>query len=141
MRCFASSRRSFSRPNLIDSVGQALAQAGSSPAFCRSVQNVHLKARPSSSFFCTTPNGQEMTQYAQPLQMSGCRNTPPYSVRTSAPVGHASRQPATSQCLQSSEENSHDSLCGSLPPMPGSGVPSTNFTWRQVECPSAVVLS
>src|SRR4051794_30636450 len=141
MRRFASSRISFSRPNLIDSVGQALAHAGSNPAFCRSVQNVHLNARPSSSSFCTTPNGQEMTQYAQPLQMSGCTNTPPNSVRTMEPVGHASRQPATSQCLQTSDENSHDSTSGALPPMPATVVFSTNFTCRHVECPTAPVLS
>ena len=54
-----------------------------------------------------TPNGQETTQYPHPLQMSGWTKTLPNSVRTIEPVGHASRQPAFSQCLQTSDENSH----------------------------------
>src|SRR4029453_10890630 len=59
--------------------------------------------------------------------------TPPNSVRTIDPVGHASRQPACSQCLQTSEEKSQ------------AGRPSrrcsTNFTCRQLEWPSPPVLS
>src|SRR5688572_28278232 len=57
------------------------------------------------------------------------------------PVGHDSRQPAFSQCLQTSEENAHDIKLGAFPPEPISVSPSTNFTWRHVECPSAPVLS
>src|SRR5215472_9518590 len=125
----------------MDSVGHAFAQAGSSPTRCRSEQNVHLKARPSSRFFCTTPNGHATTQYEQPLQMSGCTKTPPNSVRTIAPVGQASRQPAFSQCLHTSEENDHEFSSGALPPNPGSGACSTNLTWRQVRAPTAPVLS
>src|SRR5689334_13594506 len=88
-----------------------------------------------------TPNGQVMTQYPQPLQMSGCTYTPPNSVRMIDPVGHASRHPATSQCLQTSEENSHAVASGAFPPRPTCGAPSTNFTCRHVECPRARVLS
>src|SRR5437762_13547033 len=57
------------------------------------------------------------------------------------PVGHASRQPAFSQCLQTSEENSHVIPPGALPPRPNTGSRSTNLTCRHVECPSARVLS
>src|SRR6476620_1001108 len=55
------------------------------------------------------------------------------SVRTIAPVGHASRQPACSQCLQTSDENSH---AGEW-----SRVRSRNLTCRHVECPRLPVLS
>src|SRR5689334_729158 len=104
------------------------------PAFCRSEQNVHLKARPSSGFFSTTPNGQLTTQYAQPLQTSGCTNTAPNSMRTIAPVGQASRHPATSQCLQTSDENAMPGSCpGAFPPTPMVVGFSTNFTCRHVE--------
>ena len=74
-------------------------------------------------------------------------NTPPNSVRTMAPVGHASRQPAFSQCLQTSEEKSHRNA---LLRYPASAVPtaeakstarSTNLTCRHVEWPSPPVLS
>ena len=91
--------------------------------------------------FWTTPNGPATTQYEQPLQTSGCAKTPPNSVRTIAPVGHASRHPATSQCLQTSEENAHELRSAALPPNPGLGSCSTNFTCRQVEWPTAPVLS
>src|SRR5579864_6384104 len=37
--------------------------------------------------------------------------TAPNSIRTIAPVGHASRQPATSQCLHTSDENPHAGSC------------------------------
>ena len=39
-----------------------------------------------------------------------------------APVGQASRHPAISQCLQTSEENSHERCSASFPPNPGAGV-------------------
>src|SRR5512135_1122236 len=125
----------------MDSVGHAAAHAGFNPTRWRSMQNVHLNARPSSGFLCTTPNGHAVTQYEQPLQTSGCTYTPPNSVRTIDPVGHASRHPATSQCLQTSDENSHDITSGAFPPNPAAAVFSTNFTCRHVECPTAPVLS
>ena len=81
-----------------------------------------------------TPNGQAGTQYPQPLQMSSCTTTVPNSVRNSDPVGHTSRQPAWVQCLHTSEDISH---CTS--PW-GEGF-SMNATWRQVDAPSAPVLS
>src|SRR5512134_2797458 len=62
-------------------------------------------------------------------------NTPPNSVRTIDPVGHASRHPAFSQCLQTSEEKSQRKGL-----VPSAGL-STNFTWRHVEWPSEMVLS
>src|SRR5215469_2681025 len=67
--------------------------------------------------------------------------TPPNSVRTIEPVGQASRQPAFSQCLHTSEENVQDVCSPRLPPIPGTGVCSTNFTCRHVEAPTAPVLS
>src|SRR5215212_2764295 len=73
--------------------------------------------------------------------MSGWMYTPPNSVRMIEPVGHASRQPAFSQCLQTSDENSHVTRCGALPPEPISGSRSTNFTCRHVVCPRPTVLS
>src|SRR5947208_8077950 len=73
--------------------------------------------------------------------MSGCTYTPPNSVRMIEPVGQASRHPAFSQCLQTSDENSHAIVSGALPPRPIRGVRSTNFTCRQVEWPRASVLS
>src|ERR1043166_1228042 len=73
--------------------------------------------------------------------MSGCTYTPPNSVRTIDPVGHASRQPARSQCLQTSDAKAHEICDGSLPPAPTHGCRSTNFTCRQDEWPSACVLS
>jgi hypothetical protein len=44
------------------------------------------------------------------------------------PVGHDSRQPAFSQCLQTSDENAHVIRLGALPPAPIDVSPSTNFT-------------
>src|SRR6185436_8212378 len=73
--------------------------------------------------------------------MSGCTYTPPNSVRMIDPVGHASRHPACSQCLQTSDENCHVICSGALPPAPIAVGCSMNFTCRHVECPSAVVLS
>src|ERR1700752_4690709 len=126
----------------MDCVGHALALAGTSPAFCRSSQNVHLKARPSSGRLSITPNGQETTQYPQPLHISGCTKTEPTSVRTIEPVGQASRHPALAQCLQTSERNCQRN--GSL--IPASCEPiccfcSKKSTCRQVEAPKACVLS
>src|SRR5438445_5841680 len=73
--------------------------------------------------------------------MSGCTYTPPNSVRTIDPVGHASRHPAFSQCLQTSDENCHVMRSGVLPPAPIDASCSTNFTWRHVAWPNASVLS
>src|SRR3954469_1289010 len=73
--------------------------------------------------------------------MSGWTYTVSNSVRTIDPVGHASRQPARSQCLQTSDENSHETCPPELPPTPNAVVISTNFTCRHVEWPRCSVLS
>src|SRR4051794_542416 len=73
--------------------------------------------------------------------MSGWTYTVSNSVRTIDPVGHASRQPARSQCLQTSDENSHETCPPELPPTPKAVVISTNFTCRHVEWPRCSVLS
>src|SRR5579872_4239997 len=67
--------------------------------------------------------------------------TPPNSVLTIEPVGQASRHPACSQCLQTSDENAHEACSPAFPPRPGTGDCSTNFTCRHVEAPSDLVLS
>src|SRR5512132_3442965 len=99
----------------MESVGQVLAHAGPSPLWIRSLQNVHLFARPVSWLKETTPKGQELTQYRQPLHTSWLMLTVPNSVRWIAPVGHASRHPAWAQCLQTSDMRSQESsplACG-----------------------------
>src|SRR3954462_14796440 len=65
--------------------------------------------------------------------------TEPNSVRMIAPVGHASRQPARAQCLQTSDIISREKLPPSVPPS-GTGR-STKPTCRQVEEPRWPVLS
>src|SRR3954469_21097782 len=97
-----------------------------------------------------TPNGQDGTQNPQPLHTSGCTITVSNSVRMSAPVGQASRQPAFVQCLQTSDMKSHLSSCGtpcdsahetrstSCSP---SAPDSTNPTCRHVEALSPPGLS
>src|SRR5205085_2854147 len=65
------------------------------------------------------PYGHDGTQYWQPLQISCWMTTVPNSVRVIAPVGHASRQPAFSQCLQMSLRKSQR---GSPPRSPVRGV-------------------
>src|SRR5262245_1072998 len=70
--------------------------------------------------------------------------TPPNSVRTIEPVGHASRQPAFSQCLQTSDEKSHRNVLLRYPASAGeagAAPRSMNFTWRHVEWPRPAVLS
>src|SRR5439155_12100692 len=89
-------------------------------------------------------------QYPQPLQTSFCTKTEPTSVRTIEPVGHASRQPASWQCLQTSDrkiQRSGSSDCASERPIK----PvicfrfwqscSRNKTCRHVDAPSLPVLS
>src|SRR2546429_7873419 len=104
-----------------------------------------------------TPNGQDTTQYPQPLQTSSCTRTEPTSVRTIDPVGHASRQPASSQCLQTSDKKTQrngSSDCGLRNSDCGLGRPigpvtwfpfcrscSRNMTCRQVDAPRCPVLS
>src|SRR5438477_11493173 len=89
-------------------------------------------------------------QYPQPLQTSFCTSTEPTSVRTIDPVGHASRQPASSQCLQTSDRNTQRK--GSSPsPSASECEPTTwfpfcrscsrNMTWRHVDAPRCPVLS
>src|ERR1700757_60385 len=69
---------------------------------------MQFNAPPASGKVCgrrsITPKGHDTTQYPQPLQTSFCTSTEPTSVRTIDPVGHASRQPASSQCLQTSDK-------------------------------------
>src|ERR1700738_1073418 len=56
-----------------------------------------------------------------------------------APVGQLSRHPARAQCLQTSDENSHEKAPASCV---GNGTGrSINATCLQVEAPSAAVLS
>src|SRR5436309_15107740 len=89
-----------------------------------------------------TPKGQAVTQYPQPLQTSSCTTTVPNSVRNSEPVGHTSRQAASVQCLQTSEDINHRRS-----PSEPSASTSTGFfcsmkaTWRQLLASSVPVLS
>src|SRR5207237_1748977 len=98
-----------------------------------------------------------------PLQTSFCTRTEPTSVRTNDQVGHASRQPASAQCLQTSDKKTQrkgSSNCGAgklpvlLGPDCGLARPidpviwfpfcrscSRNMTWRQVDAPRWPVLS
>src|SRR5438876_5825222 len=92
----------------------------------------------------------ETTQYPQPLQTSFCTSTEPTSVRTIEPVGQASRQPASSQCLQTSERKIQRNGSSSSP-LPNECEPtiwfpfcrscSTNITCRHVDAPRWPVLS
>ena len=75
-------------------------------------------------------------QYPQPLQTSGWRTTVSNSVLISAPVGHASRQPACVQCLHTSDMKTHEGDAGS-----SSASSSTNRTCRHVVAPSSLVKS
>src|SRR3954467_10910507 len=81
----------------------------------------------------STPNGHAGTQYPQPLQMSCCTTTVPYSVRKSAPVGQTSRHAACVQCLHTSDSMSQRTW--------PSCFCSTNATWRHVFALSSDVLS
>src|SRR5439155_18048498 len=99
-------------------------------------------------------------QYPQPLHTSFCTKTEPTSVRTIEPVGQASRQPASSQCLQTSERKiqrngssafAEASADRSPSPLPNECEPtiwfpfcrscSTNITCRHVDAPRWPVLS
>src|SRR3954452_15242880 len=62
-----------------------------------------------------TPNGHAVTPEPQPLHTSACTITVSNSVRISAPVGHASRQPAFVQCLHTSDMKIHFSISGEPP--------------------------
>src|SRR3954453_1458650 len=85
--------------------------------------------------------------------MSGWTITVSNSVRMSAPVGHASRQPAWVQCLHTSDMNSQlpgsrrsqswlPSRTGGIAGSSGSGASvSTKRTWRHVFAPSDAVWS
>src|SRR3954471_3714752 len=88
-----------------------------------------------------TPNGQAETQYPHPLQTSGCTYTDPNSVRTSAPVGQLSRQPARAQCLQTSLIISQEKLPAPVVCIPRVIGHSRKLTWRQVEEPRRSELS
>src|SRR3954468_14901607 len=56
-----------------------------------------------------------------------------------APVGQLSRQPARTQCLHTSDENSQEKAPASW--VESATGRSMKATWRQVEAPSATVLS
>jgi hypothetical protein len=87
--------------------------------------------------------------------MSGCTITVSNSVRMSAPVGQASRQPAFVQCLHTSDMNSHESSSGIAAPASAAATRSTSpsctvgmgasastkRTWRHVAAPSEPVWS
>src|SRR6185437_11350702 len=82
----------------------------------------------------------------QPLQMSSCTTTVPYSVRKSEPVGQTSRQAAWVQCLQTSDDISQRSASTSPPSPPSAGACKGSFcsmkvTCRHVFAPSSEVLS
>src|SRR2546425_10822635 len=78
-------------------------------------------------------------QYPHPLQTSGCTYTVSNSVRTMAPVGQLSRQPARWQCLETSDIISQEKPPSWSPR--SAAARSTNATWRQVDAPSDTVLS
>src|SRR5918995_7315148 len=82
-----------------------------------------------------TPNGHAAMQSRQPLQTSDWMTTVSYSVRMMAPVGQTSRQPACTQCLQTSLISSQ------RPPTRSSGNCSMNWTCRQFSPLSSRVLS
>src|ERR671937_493792 len=85
-----------------------------------------------------TPNGQPARQARQPLQTSDWMTTVSNSVRVMAPVGHTSRQPACTQCLQTSD------IINQRPPTRSAlfrSNCSTNLTWRYDVPDSSIVLS
>ena len=63
---------------------------------------MHFWAVPDTGLRPITPNGHAPMQSRQPLQASDWMTTVSNSVRMMAPVGHTSRQPAFTQCLQTS---------------------------------------
>src|SRR5205814_5175441 len=82
-----------------------------------------------------TPNGQAPMQSRQPLQTSDWMTTVSNSVRMIAPVGQTSRQPARTQCLQTSD------IISQRPWRRSASNCSMNFTWRQWMPSSRRVLS
>ncbi len=85
------------------SVGQTLAQAGPRPASTRSWQKVHFWAMPLDGDTAMTSKGQAGTQCWFPLHTWPSTRTKPSAFLEMAPVGQASRQGASGQCLQLSE--------------------------------------
>src|SRR5689334_10981956 len=63
------------------------------------------------------------------------------SVRTIAPVGQLSRQPARSQCLHTSEASSHEKSPTPVRCCASGRSRSTKATWRHVDAPRCAVLS
>src|SRR2546423_9655766 len=85
-----------------------------------------------------TPKGQAPMQSRQPLQTSDWMTTVSNSVRMMAPVGHTSRQPACTQCLQTSD------IINQRPPTRLASFRSNcsmNLTWRYDVPDSSMVLS
>jgi len=70
------------------------------------------------------------------LHTSGCTYTSPNSLRTIAPVGHASRQPALVQCLHTSDIIIQREAAGAA-----RSICSTNATCRHVVDDKRDVLS
>jgi hypothetical protein len=86
---------------------------------------VHFCAVFDTGFTSMTPNGQAAMQSRQPLHVFDWITTVSNSVRMMAPVGQTSRQPACTQCLQTS-------LISSQRPSRRSSVNcSMNLTCRQ----------
>src|SRR6202035_1362635 len=87
-------------PKCRQPVGQALMQAGSSPAPTRSEHNVHLWTFLVSELNLGMLNGQPVTQYWQPMECSCWKSTIPFEYWTIAPsAGQARKQPGSAQCM------------------------------------------
>ena len=107
---FARARKSSSRPKTIDSVGQTFAQAGARPLFLSIVTEGAFERAAGVRQRRGPTIDHARTDTRRRSSRSHCRrrsapDTEPTSVRTIDPVGHASRQPASSQCLQTSDRN------------------------------------
>ena len=96
---------------------------------------MHFIAVLETGLISITPKGQAAMQSRQPLQTSAWMTTVSYSVRMMAPVGQTSRQPAWTQCLQTSL------IISQRPPARSSGNCSMNWTCRQFSPLSCRVLS
>src|SRR5450759_156381 len=89
-------------------VGQALMHAGSRPTETRSTQSVHFAIFPVFTWNFGTSNGHPVSQYPQPMQLSGFTSTIPLAYCTMAPgAGQASRHPGSAQCMHWSLRMSH----------------------------------
>ncbi len=96
---------------------------------------MHFWAVLDTGLMSMTPKGHAAMHALHPLQVSDWMTTVSNSVRMIAPVGHTSRQPACTQCLQTSLNMVQ------RPPWRSSSNSSMNFTWRQWVPSSLRVLS